>query len=124
MFVSSHKYNAKRVKIGDLSFASKFEAAVYSELRLRELCGEISGLTCQVNVPLSDAKIVLRPDFKYFDKKRNQFVYAEVKGFETPEYKLKARLWEFYGPGILEVYKGSHTKFCVAKTITIKKTKG
>lgn len=98
----------KKISHAGYSFASKFEAALFDQLKLFERAGEIRNLTCQDSVYLSDARILYKPDFTYWDVKLDQQAWAEAKGFETPVFAIKKRLWKFYGPGRLKIYKGNH----------------
>jgi hypothetical protein len=100
-----NKFGAKRSERMGMSFASAQEAALYEMLRLRELAGEISDLCAQVSVYLSEARILYKPDFSFIE--RGERAWAEQKGFETPSWRIKRRLWAFYGPGELRVYKGN-----------------
>jgi hypothetical protein len=54
-------------------------------------------------VDLTDARILYKPDFKF--TRGGKEVWAECKGFETAIWRIKKRLWKFYGPGTLEIYK-------------------
>lgn len=100
------KYKAKRVSHAGLSFASKGEGGLYDYLKLLELNGEIRDIEPQSYVYLTDARIGMIPDFKVFDVKIEGPAWYEYKGFETPEYRLKRKLWTVYGPGPLRVFKG------------------
>lgn len=116
------KYKNARVKTHDgRSFASKLEASLYDELMFREIAGDISNIRCQVHVELTEAKVKMIPDFLYFCHKRQMDIYAEAKGFETPEYRIKIRLWKFYGPGIIEIYRGTHKNIKLVETIQPKR---
>ena len=95
------------MKHAGYSFASQLEAAVFNLLTLREKSGEISDIQNQDHVYLTDARICYIPDFKFFCKATNEYMWAEAKGFETDVWKIKKRLWKHYGPGKLEIYKGS-----------------
>ena len=106
-----NKYRAKRVG----NFASKLEAAVYDLLKMREECGEITGLKCQVEIKLTKANIIYKPDFAFIEN--HQAAYAEAKGFETQAWRLKKRLWEHYGPGPLYIYSGSYHRPSLVETI-------
>ena len=99
------------------SHASKLESAVCQMLQLREKAGEIDIVQTQSNVYLTDAKILYIPDFECEDKKTEQIFFVEAKGMETPVYRIKRRLWKFYGPGPLIVYKGSHDRIFEHETI-------
>lgn len=116
------KYKNTRIRFHDgRSFASKLEAGLYDQLKLMELAGEIKDIKCQVRVELTDARIVMIPDFKYFCNRINEEVYAEAKGVETSDYRIKRKLWTVYGPGRLEVYKGSAKKLILIETIVPKR---
>jgi hypothetical protein len=73
--------------------------------------GELKDLKCQDRVKLTDAEIVYVADFTAWDVQLNQQVWYEAKGFQTPEWKIKLRLWRCYGPGILRIYMGSAKSF-------------
>lgn len=45
------------------------------------------------------------PDFSAVEK--GVLVFFEAKGFETEVWRLKRRLWKFYGPGPLEVWRSA-----------------
>jgi|ERR1700733_4432208 len=101
------KYGAKRVESDGRSFASKLERDTYGILNLMQINGAIRDLKCQVQVLLSAAKIIYKPDFQFFDCEKSQDTWAESKGFETPEWKIKKRLWQAYGPGPLWIFKSA-----------------
>ena len=112
-----NKYRAQKVKNEFGNFASKLEAAVYALLKLREEQGDICGLKCQVQIELTKAKIVYKPDFAFIEN--GIAAYAEAKGFETQSWRLKKRLWKYYGPGPLYIYSGSYDRPCLVETIEI-----
>jgi hypothetical protein len=112
-----HKYNATRTSHAGFSFASKGEAALYDLLKLRECAGEIRNIKVQDHVYLTDARIHYIPDFKFVDTKKEIEVWAEYKGFETPEWRIKRRLWQWYGPGPLEVWKGNYKRPMLSEVI-------
>lgn len=117
------KFNNQRIKgfqrteSHGRSFHSKLEAAHYGNLLLLEQAGEISNIRCQVHVKLTLAEIVSIVDFVIFDPKRGMDIYHEVKGFETPEWRIKRRLWEYYGPGPLEIYSGRYSNIRLKETL-------
>lgn len=111
------KYKNTRVKHAGYSFASQLECAVFNFLLLREKAGEIQDIQCQDHIYLTDARICYIPDFKFTDVKTKNFVWAEAKGFETDVWKIKKRLWEFYGPGNLEIYKGNAKKINLKEVV-------
>jgi hypothetical protein len=105
-----HKYRAKRVNYDGQNFASKLEAAVYQILKLRERAGEIEILATQETVYLTAARIAYKPDFTVMDKFSGQTVHVEAKGLSTPVWAIKKRLWAWYGPGALEIWKGKYSR--------------
>ncbi len=110
------KYGAKRTKHAGYSFASKMEASRFTELELLKRAGEISEIQVQAQVVLTEASIIYKPDFKitYPD---GHVEWEEVKGFETDAWKIKKRLWRFYGPGILKIFMGQGGRLFLAETI-------
>jgi hypothetical protein len=113
----SNKYRSKRVKHLGYTFASQFECAVFNFLLLREKAQEIRDIQCQDHIYLTKARIPYIPDFKFLDLKSGEFVWAEAKGFETDPWKIKRKLWQYYGPGKLEIYKGSAKSFKLYETV-------
>lgn len=111
------KYKNKKVHHAGYSFASQFECAVFNLLLLREKAGEIRDIQCQDHIYLTEARICYIPDFKFVDLQTNNFAWAEAKGFETDVWKIKKRLWEHYGPGRLEIYKGNAKKVFLKETV-------
>lgn len=97
------KYNAKKVTLDGHQFDSAREAEHYRALKTQEQEGLISELVLQprfVLVPPFECqgervrKMEYVADFQYRDPKRG-IVVEDVKGFKTPEYKLKAKLFKY-----------------------------
>lgn len=101
----NHKYNAKRTKVDGVNFPSGLQANTYCHLKLLKDAGEIVDIKHEVYTYLSLAKIAFRVDF-VVTWKDGSVTYAEAKGFETNEWLIKKKLWKFYGPGRLDIYKG------------------
>ncbi len=112
-----NKFGAKRASLDGRSFASQGERDCYSLLKLQEKAGEITLVSCQETVYLTLARIAYIADFRIRDLKTQEDIWIEYKGFETPEWRLKKRLWKFYGPGKLRVYKGSGLRMIVVEEI-------
>jgi len=104
MFPRRHKYNAKKHKVEvdgvEYEFSSKLEADRYVYLKGRENRGEISDLDVQPRFMLQDkfkaGKKAIRAihyiaDFIYLEE--DQVVVEDTKGFKTPDYKLKMKLF-------------------------------
>lgn len=111
------KYRAKRISHDGRNFSSKLEKAVFELLKLREKAKEIEIVKQQDHVYLTKADIHYIPDFKIFDYKLDDFVWVEAKGVELAPWRIKRRLWPFYGPGRLEVYKGSYNKITLHEVL-------
>ena len=91
------KYRNQPVMHDGIRFASKAEGRRYLELKLLERAGKISGLEMQVAFKLEAFdKVICKyvADFRYYDNERGDGVVEDVKGMLTPEFKLKAKLFE------------------------------
>jgi hypothetical protein len=104
---SYNKYSNTKTTIDGITFASKKEAGRYSELKLLEKAGEITHLKLQMPFILNEGFIDFsgqkqRPityvaDFVYLDKEGK--IHAEdCKGFKTPEYKVKKKMFLYKFP--------------------------
>lgn len=107
LYKKEHKYKAKKEDLDGYSFPSKGHAACYGMLKLLQRACEIKILQVEDHVYLSDARILYIADFRIFDLKINREAWCEFKGFETPEWRLKRKLWITYGPGPLRIYKST-----------------
>lgn len=117
-----NKFGAIKVQFDGHSFDSKAERDCYLHLKQLEKDRKIMEIKFQVNVDLC-AGVKTRIDFTYFDLILKQTVYAEYKGMDTAVWSLKKRLWAFYGPGLLRIYKGSGFNIYLDKEITVKPNK-
>ena len=100
---------------------SKAEAALHTLLSLRERGGEIRDLAHHPGtVFLTDARVQYRPDFRWTNAATGETEYGEFKGFETPEWRIKRRLWSVYGPGKLYIWRGSVSRLTLDEVITPK----
>lgn len=100
------------------SFSSQLERTTYLWLKAKEQNGELTIEACQDSVHLSAARILYRPDFRVRDSLTGEVYWVEAKGFETTDWRIKRRLWISYGPGRLEIVKGSGTRISVYETLT------
>ena len=97
------KYNSVKVQISGITFDSKAEAARYSELKLLEDAGHISGLELQKKYLLLPSKrnaagylereTAYVADFVYVDH-LGETIVEDVKSpvTRTPEYVIKRKL--------------------------------
>ena len=98
-----HKYNARKTIVDGVVFDSKAEAKRYVELRLLEDAKEIISLELQPEFILQEKckdkngktirQIKYIADFKYFDVAEDRWIVLDVKGFETPVFKIKEKLF-------------------------------
>lgn len=102
-----HKFRAKRVEVDGFQFPSQLEGAVFKILKLEELAGELEIVRRQSRVKLTLAEILYIPDFECIATATRNPFFVEAKGFETSDWRLKRRLWKFYGPAPLHIYKGT-----------------
>lgn len=94
-----HKYNAKKTIIDGITFDSQIEARRYQELKLLQMAGEIFDLQLQPQFVLLDKftdntgkkqrGIIYKADFQYNED--GLAIVEDVKGFETKEFKIKAK---------------------------------
>lgn len=91
------KYGAKKVQIDGIWFDSKREGARYTELKAMQRAGLINALQCHPAFPVGiNGKFICTTvlDFRYFDFKRNDLIYEDVKGKDNPLSQLKRKLVE------------------------------
>ena len=98
------KYNSD----SSCGFDSKLEAAVHQILQFKEKAGLICDIRCQQTVELTEAKIRCKIDFSYEDSATKERIYVEAKGMETDRWKIIQKLWVYYGPGHLMIYRGRY----------------
>lgn len=116
------KYGNTHTGADGHSFHSKLEASVYQILKLREKAGELEILQTQDHVYLSQARIGYVPDFRCRYLANGALFWVEAKGFETEKWPMIKKLWRFYGPGPLEIWKGTHMNPKLIETIVPKGT--
>lgn len=96
-----HKFHAKRCERDGKKFPSKAERAFYDKLCLLKRSGEVLFFLRQVPFELP-GDTVYRADFMVFYLDGTAKV-IDVKGVETPEFKIKKRLLEETYPITLEI---------------------
>jgi len=93
------KYGNRRTEIDGHSFASQAEARRYGELELLVQAGTIWSLILQPRYPLKvNGQLIATyvADFCYLEERK--LVVEDVKGYRTPEYTLKAKLFQALYP--------------------------
>jgi hypothetical protein len=106
-----NKFGSSKIKDSGRTYHSKLELAVNNILELRERAKEIRILKRQQHIHFyfEDEKLCeYWPDFTCIDLKTDEVFFVEAKGYETPEWLIKLKLWRAGGPGKLEIWRGSH----------------
>lgn len=95
-----NKYGAKKTTIDGITFDSKAESDYYALLKMREKAGEVSGVEMQHPFALvgPDGLLIAtyRCDFAFWDLVEGRFRVIDVKGVETPVFKLKRKLMKSF----------------------------
>lgn len=112
------KFSNEPVLFHGRSFASKLEAAVYQMLLAREQAGEIKIIQQQDHIYLTNARIHYIPDFKCEYTATGEFLWVEAKGYEDQKWPIKKKLWKHYGPGNLEIWKGTYSNPFLHEVVT------
>lgn len=99
------------------SHRSKLEGAVCQMLQLREKAGELEIVQAEDHVYLTLARVLYVPDFKCRDTKTGEFIWIEAKGFASDRWPTIRKLWKVYGPGVLEIWKGTYRNPMLTETI-------
>jgi hypothetical protein len=100
----ANKYGAKKTEFGGRLYDSKYEAGIAGELELLRRAGRVIRIEPQRTYTLygrNGGKICThRPDFTVVFRDGHQEVW-EAKGFPTPVWQLKLKLFEDNYPEIL-----------------------
>jgi hypothetical protein len=95
-----NKYGAESSWIDGIRFASKAEAKYYKMLKYRERLGEVTDVRLQepfvVLGPKGQVVTTYRADFCFWDVKEGRQRVIDVKGIQTPTFKLKKRVVEAF----------------------------
>lgn len=91
------KYRNKPTMVDGVRYASKREAKRHAELKLLERAGSVKGIRRQVRYSLDvNGQFVCHyvADYVYLERIKGGWVEfcEDVKGYRTPEYRLKKRL--------------------------------
>ena len=95
-FKKKHKYNAKKTERDGFNFDSQKEARRYDQLLLLKESGDVLFfmMQCPFHLP---GNVKYRVDFLVFWSDGNVSV-EDVKGFRTPQYKMKKKMVESLYP--------------------------
>lgn len=103
------------------SHRSKLESAVCQMIHLMEAAGEVKLLQVEDHIYLTKARIGYIPDFKCQSLKSGEIYWIEAKGFQNDRWPTKKKLWKFYGPGPLHIYKGTYQRIYLDEVVTPQK---
>lgn len=119
---SPAKYKNKKTESHGYLFDSRLEGGLYGYLKMLEQAGEIRNLRVKPNIFLTEARLRMIPDFSAEHKELEwEEVFHEAKGYETDVWRIKYRLWPFYGPGRLRIYKGRAQSFQMVEEVVPKR---
>ena len=108
-----NKYNARRVSIDSITYASRREANRHQELLWLQRAGEIHDIELQPRYPrvVNGVKVcVYVADFRYVEVATGRTIVEDAKGYRTPVFRLKSKLMAAcYGITIREVYSEKRT---------------
>lgn len=96
-----NKFKAVKTEVDNYVFDSKLESKWYEWFKFLEKIGQIKEFEIQkeVTIKINDQLICMHyPDFYYFDTTEKKYYYADAKGVETPEFKLKYKLTKALNP--------------------------
>jgi hypothetical protein len=95
-----NKYSAQSSWIDGIRFASKAEAKYYQTLIYRERLGEVTDVRLQepfvVLGPKGQVVCTYRADFVFWDASEGRQRVIDVKGMQTPLFKLKKKVVEAF----------------------------
>lgn len=83
------KYHSQKTEHLGQMFDSKWECECWKRFKAAELAGGIRAVIRQVSLPLPMSRRRIRVDFLIIEN-NGQHRWYDAKGFETPEFKLKA----------------------------------
>lgn len=115
-----NKFKAKRTIVDGIAFASQLEANVYAHHVILQASGIIKDLQIHPTYRLTDAEISYKCDFQATNIETGTTYAIEAKGMEDRRWMLIKKLWVYYGPMPLEVWKSKGKRVLLDKTITPK----
>lgn len=106
------------------SHRSKLESSVCQLLQLQAKAKELIIEATEDNVFLTKARIRYIADFRVRMLPSNEVAWVEAKGHENDRWPMIRKLWQFYGPGRLVVYKGTWQRPVMHEVITPESSDG
>lgn len=118
--LSGEKYGSKRTQCRrQHSHRSRLESAVCDMLAEDDPTFELEQV--EDHVYLSEGRVLYVADFRLRNKKTGEVFWREAKGKETQRWPSIKRLWKAYGPGRLEIWKGTYCAPRLEQTIVPRK---
>jgi hypothetical protein len=111
-----NKYHAKRCIYKGIKFSSQGEMRCYQYLELLEKAGYLRDIETHITTKLI-AGISHKTDFRMWDIKAEQLVYAEFKGMVTDRWRIIKKLWKIFGPAELRVFIQKNGKIILEDVI-------
>lgn len=100
---AKHKFHAVQTALDGIKFPSKLEARYYQQLKLRQRAGDVVFFLRQTPLHLpGGTKLVI--DFLVFNAD-GTVSFIDVKGMQTPAFKMKKKEIEHHYPITIEVVK-------------------
>lgn len=112
-----NKYGAVKVKDGGNTYDSRGEHEMHQTLRLMERAGLIKDIIHHPPAVALTRFVNYRPDFKFYDIKRETFVYVEFKGVIGERYRVIKNLWREFGQVPLQEWHKKGTKLFMTDEI-------
>ncbi len=112
------KYGNQPTVFQGRRYASKAEAAYAAELDLRRRAGDVRAIVPQPRIEL-EPKIVYIPDFHFEQRTPEgwQAIYVDVKGVETPRFRLCKALWKLHGRVPLHIVARVRDRFVLREIV-------
>lgn len=89
---ASHKFKAVKTQVNGIKFPSKLEARYYQHLQQLQLLGFVIGFMMQVPLHFKCGTIYKLDFLVFYDDGSARAI--DVKGFETPAFKIKKKMLE------------------------------
>lgn len=112
-----NKFGAQKVSQGGRTYDSKGEHAFHGMLLLLERAGEIRDIVHHPAAVQLTRYVTYKPDFVWFEIKRQIQVYGEFKGMLGERYRIIKNLWREFGPYPLQEWKRNGERFFMTEEI-------
>jgi len=100
-FRRANKYKAIKTRVDNIVFDSKLESKWYEWFKWMQEVKMIRDLELQKEVEIKvNGKLICMhyPDFYFYDNTKKTWTFADAKGVETAEFRLKYKLTKALNP--------------------------